>query len=1027
MGRRGWRSLLAYAAAGFAAVLTVASVAFGIWTTVTSNTALFGRQSSLSGTYSFVLSAVLASGGVLAWAQRRGRSGVTRPREGTWRMVPVRSCSAGDVRVHPAAAPVEIMPPYVRRDHDEVLRERLRSAGRQGGFVLLIGGSSTGKSRSLLEAIVDVLDGWQILLPESPAAVKQASATGKIRPRTVIWLDDTPAERYIIAAEDGLTGHDLRNIMSYSRPVVVVDSLWPSRYLTLMAEPWQSDDLLPEDPSRDARDALALAGDPVLVAEQFSPGERQRAQSLAAVDERIAVALSDSHFGVTQTLAGAPALIRRYHNAESASPVAYAVMSAAIDARRLGYSAPLTEAFLRMASPGYLTRRQRAVLADGNPGASVGWFDHALAYATADSNPGHVAPLIAEPGDGLNSDPLGYSVADYLLQYVQEERRHISVPGTTWEALLAFSHVQADLARWLFQDDRIGELRQLADSGDNRARELLVNWLFQDDRIGELRQLADSGDNRARELLVNWLFQDDRIGELRQRADAGDDDARQKLAAWHYERNRLDEAMVAIRPLADAGNDHARELLAGWLSEQHRLDEAIVAIRPLADAGNDHARELLAGWLSEQHRLDEAIVAIRPLADAGNDHARQLLARWLYQGDLIDELRRRADSGDDHARRLLAGWLSEHDGVDELRERASAGDDTARQGLAIRLYESGRLSEAVVAIRPLADAGNDHARQLLAGWLYQGDLIDELRRRADSGDDHARRLLAGWLSEHDGVDELRRRADSGDDHARRLLAGWLSEHDGVDELRERASAGDDTARQGLAIRLYESGRLSEAVVAIRPLADAGNDHARQLLAGWLYQGDLIDELRRRADSGDDHARRLLAGWLSEHDRIDELRRRADSGDDHARRLLAGWLSEHDGVDELRERASAGDDTARQGLAIRLYESGRLSEAVVAIRPLADAGNDHARQLLARWLYQGDRTERLRQRAGAEGAEATAVSEEAAAAGDDYSVRSKPAGQPGSAPAPAARPGGPVREPAAGDGDQPSKERGADRS
>lgn len=52
----------------------------------------------------------------------------------------------------------------------------------------------------------------------------------------MIWLDDTPAERYIIAAEDGLTGHDLRNIMPYSRPVVVVDSLWPSRYLTLMAQ-----------------------------------------------------------------------------------------------------------------------------------------------------------------------------------------------------------------------------------------------------------------------------------------------------------------------------------------------------------------------------------------------------------------------------------------------------------------------------------------------------------------------------------------------------------------------------------------------------------------------------------------------------------------------------------------------------------------------------------------------------------------------------------------------------------------------
>jgi len=453
----------------------------------------------------------------------------------------------------------------------------------------------------------------------------------------VVWLDDTPTEKYITATKDGLADQDLVRILSGRGPVVIVDSMWQARYSALMAEPrLPTDGTLPTDPTRKARDALRLAGEPVVVEGYFTPDERRLAASLAADDHRLADALADTRFGVTQALSGAPALIRRYHDAESSIPYAYAVMTAAIDACRLGHNGPFGEDFLQAAALGYLSSQHRAAIVDSHLGSGSWWFSEAMTYATdTDANPGHVAPLIPALITSEHVDTKGYSVADYLLQYCLRERRHVQAPTTTWEALLTFIGIPVDLASRLFENGRIDELRQRADAGDDRARELLANWLFHEDRITELRHRADTGDNIARRLLAGWLS----------------------------ERDRVDEAIVVIRPLADAGDDAARSMLARWLHDEDRVDEAIVVIRPLADAGDEAAR-LLAGWLSERDRVDEAIVVIRPLADAGDDAARRLLARCLLLDGRINELRQRADAGDGYARSRLARWLLEQDRSD---------------------------------------------------------------------------------------------------------------------------------------------------------------------------------------------------------------------------------------------------------------------------------------------------------------------------------------------------------------------------
>ena len=781
---------------------------------------------------------------LVLWDKITGHAGTRRKSRGggdAWRVIPVAECSPHDVRVHMAAEFTASLPPYVSRQHDGLLQARLRSASLQGGFVVVTGGSAVGKSRSLLEAVREVLGGWHILLPVSPAAVREAAAGGHIRPRTLLWLDDTPAEKYITATADGLTSDDIRAVFSSRKPVVVVDSMWQTRYQSLIAQPRLSPgESSRKDPSREARDALLLAGEPILVKDHFTDDERLRAKILAQHDQQLTAALADTRFGVTQSLAGARYLVRRYRDAENDMPFAYAVITAAIDACRLGSSGPFTQTFLRAAAFGYLGSREQAAIADGHPGSRPGWFSDALVYAAdTEVNPGHVAPLVPTLLDGNLAHGVGYSVADYLLQYMLRERRHVQVPAVTWDALLKFADVPADLARWLFEHGRMDELRQRADAGDVRARELLADWLAQEDEIPELRRRAEAGDDSARRLLAGWLSERDRVDEAIEAigplADAGDDSARRLLAGWLLEAKRI----VELEHRARTGDRAARSMMARWQHDQGRVDEAIATIRPLAVAGDAAASHLLARWQHDQGTVDEAIATIGPLAVAGDAAARRLLADWLYRHERIDELRQRAGTGDDEARSRLARWLLEHDHITELRQRTESGDEHAGLLLADWMFEQKGLDE----LRRRARAGEPHAGARLAIRLYEKDHVDqaitEIRPLAEAGDDSARHLLAAWLSERDAIDELTDRADRGDNHAEVQLVSWLLNHAREKELRQRIRRSDDPARIRLTLSManwmYERNRADDAITAIRPLAAAGNENAAQTLSIWLAE------------------------------------------------------------------------------------------------------------------------------------------------------------------------------------------------
>ncbi|GAA2916155.1 hypothetical protein [Actinoplanes cyaneus] len=392
-----------------------------------------------------------------AWERVKTRhlrrpAGARRVREADPRMLGVHA----SIQVEPGA---DSMPPYVPRDLDAELRTAITAAAGAGagGMVLLSGGSSVGKTRALFETARSVLPEWWLLHPVDAAAVRafaQAPA-----PRTVVWLDEL--QRYLDqpgGLPAGLVGGML------AAGVVVLATLWPDEVTarTVLRVSGES------DRHAEDRELLKLARI-IDVPGVFSTNERHRAEQLAR-DGRIRIALEHADPGVTQVLAAGPELIRRWQHAPAKDCYGQAVITAALDARRVGAQASLTVAYLKAAAPAYLTPRQ---VAD----APKDWFEPAVSYATQLVH-GAASCLIPVPA-GMGQIA-GYLTADYLHQNARKVRRSMPLPAEVWDVLVQ-NHDPRDTYR-------------LARSANLRGRSLHATALA--------RKAAAAGDTPATRLLV---------------------------------------------------------------------------------------------------------------------------------------------------------------------------------------------------------------------------------------------------------------------------------------------------------------------------------------------------------------------------------------------------------------------------------------------------------------------------------------------------------------------------------------------
>jgi hypothetical protein len=214
---------------------------------------------------------------------------------------------------HPAPG-LPVLPAYVPREHDEHLAGLVRAAvGGRSGIAVLVGGSSTGKTRACWEALGLLREQdppWRLWHPIDPsrpeAALRELPLVG---PRTVVWLDeaqlclDVPARGLGERVAAGLR-ELLRDPARGPVLVLVLATLWPEFWNQLTARPQAGE----EDPHAQTRELLA--GRDIGVPAAFTAAQVR--QLTKADDSRLALAAGAAQDGqVTQFLAGAPELMAR--------------------------------------------------------------------------------------------------------------------------------------------------------------------------------------------------------------------------------------------------------------------------------------------------------------------------------------------------------------------------------------------------------------------------------------------------------------------------------------------------------------------------------------------------------------------------------------------------------------------------------------------------------------------------------------------------------------------------------------------
>ncbi|GFJ81311.1 hypothetical protein [Phytohabitans houttuyneae] len=884
--------------------------------------------------------------------------------------VRVRDASPRELGVHAAiqgrAGDSGELPVYVPRDVDAGLRAAVSAGAERGCFLLLVGSSSVGKTRSAYEAVLACAPDWWLVQPADADGVWRLAAAPV--PRTVVWLDEL--QRYL--GERGLAAETVRELRRAG--AVVIGTLWPDEYLARTVPRAPGTD----DPYAGDRALLDLA-EVVDVADTLSGEERGRAAALAATDSRLRVALETAGAGTIQVLAAGPALVRWWE--QSPDPYAKAVITAAVDARRLGARTPLTTAFLAAAAAGYLTPAQWAT-------APPGWVDAALSYALTPLH-GAAATLAPVPAAGGEPGRIGgYAIADYLLQHARRTRRAACLPAACWQAMVEHIHDRDDTLRlaaaaqarmrYLYEELLC---RRLA-AGDAEAADSLATLLERQDRIDEavaaLRPHA-AGTPYAEDHLVDLLLAHGRADEAiavlwpPDRPSRASWSGADKLVEQLVRLGRAEQAAAVLRPRAGAGDADAAYHLAALLVHQGRTGEAITVLR--AHSGDSDIDSRLASLLDREGRSEEIIDLMRPHMDAGGPDSSPHFAMLLAEHGRIDELRQRVAAGDEWAVRPLADWLADNacieeltalvdsrrayapldysdwltetlfelGRVDELRVRADAGDRSAPWRLAELLIAQGRMRD----LQERVEAGDHAATWRLAQHLEGQGRVDEaiemLRAWGDAAG--AGGLLAGLLAKQtrtaEAIDALRPSVEAGDLTARHAFADLLVKHGRIDELRQRAGAGDDYATWRLVDLLIGHGQLDEAIHALQALAGTGDWPANRRLDELLADEGRLDALRERADAGHEQAARRLADLLAGQGDIDGLRARADAGDSHALWRLRDLLAGQGRAGELKERADAGDHEAAKRLTNLLAEQERIDE----LRAEVDAGTHGAAERL----------------------------------------------------------------------------------
>src|SRR5262245_12912776 len=264
--------------------------------------------------------------------------------------------------VHPAARDDGgQVPAYVVRDVDD----QVDAAVRAGGFVLLSGESTAGKTRVAYEAMRRVLPDHHLVAPASRESVRTVVETVVDQRRCVVWLDDV--ERFFGA--HGLTVPLLDRMLAADAVVLGTIRVGELDRFGARHES-DSDD---RDGWRAAREVLRRAVE-IPLSRRWSEPELTRAGKSGDRRVRSALRMTDT-FGLAELLADGPELARDWQNGwrPGGHPRGAALVAAAVDCRRAGLSDPVPVGLLAELAEHYLDAHGRATLRPETLSDAVRW------------------------------------------------------------------------------------------------------------------------------------------------------------------------------------------------------------------------------------------------------------------------------------------------------------------------------------------------------------------------------------------------------------------------------------------------------------------------------------------------------------------------------------------------------------------------------------------------------------------------------------------------------------------------------
>jgi hypothetical protein len=562
-------------------------------------------------------------------------------------------------------------------------------------MVVLVGGSSTGKTRACWEAIhaeqhgKKLLEGWRLWHPFDPTRPDAAlDALDEVSPHTVVWLNET---QFYLSTEGSDHGERvaarLRTLLTDPdrAPVIVLGTIWPEYWDILTRRPTAG----ATDPHAQARELLA--GRSIVVAESFDQAVVDRLKKQEGQDPRLLEAATRAEDGeLTQYLAGAPALLQRY---DTAPPGPKALLTAAMDLRRLGHGPTIPIGLLEVIAPLYLTDRQWRQVC-----RTAEWFNTAAAYAEEPCHGAHspLARVLPRPGQTAPDQP-HYRLADYLEQTGRRRRRREILPFAVWPAIVSTTLNPSDAARLGHSADN----RQLycfatpllgvaAKAGDINVARRLADLLVGRSDVRGLQGRADAGDTYAAERLIDLLAKQGDPDTLRIRANRGDRSSAERLAQLLIERGDVEAATALLRfrnPTALNNRSHAA---AEWLANLAATGDDLDELQRRSDAGKEDNPEGFAVLLPKRGDLDK----LQAEAAAGNTYAAWAAAELLFKRGDLDGLQARAEVGDRDAAQALADLLVKRGDIDALHARADAGDQDATARLIDLLVEKDDIEAA---------------------------------------------------------------------------------------------------------------------------------------------------------------------------------------------------------------------------------------------------------------------------------------------------------------------------------------------